>query len=240
MKLEQMILCIENDKGREKNYLYNAEDYIRLLEEIYPGMPQDIAGAVESLYETKQSTRWTEEYVTSNKRYYAKFVNNLSELQKFLGGLFNETTSEMKNYFDSGQCREECKEVLKAYGINDKGKALENAFRYDKAKHDFFKGEKIKEFSGREYRVLEKLGQRDLLLLDEKSGTVMLAEGAALYVREPRQEYKSSNCKVSGVKWSKEVCLGDKITEIDFQNVKREYTARNAAHKTLERKGPKL
>lgn len=57
MKLEDMILVVENRKGTETNFILNLTDYMGEALKIWGGYAEDMAGAIGTLYETKRGEK---------------------------------------------------------------------------------------------------------------------------------------------------------------------------------------
>ena len=228
MKLNDMILVIENKRGEETNYLSNFEDYLERIEKAYSDSTSDRAFAVEKLLWTKQGKgEWSEVYITSNETYRARFCLRESDLRTFLLGLYNEERTGDKIYvFEKERCSKECLEVLKAYGINTRGRGVFNSLHYEALEHTFIRGETIRNMNGDVYRVLSVLDHKNLLLLEEKDGQILVGVNTTYYKRTPKEGYDSSDIEVYGVEWDYGIYLGFDITEVNIEKLKRDYGSR--------------
>ena len=220
-----MILVIENRKGEEFNYLSSFQDYMGSIEKACSDSIADRSFAVEELFETKQRKgEWGEIYITSNKTYHARFCTGESDLRGFLRGYYNQKREGEKQFtFDEKRCSKECLEVLKAYGINIQGKSILNSLHYEAKEHTFMRGEILKNMNGDYYRVLSVLEGKNLLLIAESDGQILVGVNTTYFQRTPKGEYGSSDSEIFGVEWAYGIYFGYDITKVDFEKVKREY-----------------
>lgn len=225
MKLENMILVIEKADGKEINYLSSFEDYLERIEKAHFDSVADRAFAVERLFWTKQAKGgWGEVYVTSNETYYSRFCLGESDLRSFLLGFHNEGKSGEKCYaFEKERCSKVCLEVLKAYGINTQGHSVFNSLHYEASEHTFIRGETIRNMNGNDYRVLSVLDKKNLLLLAEHNGQILVGMNTTYFQRTPKEGYQSSDSEIYGVEWAYGIYLGSDITRVNFEKIKREY-----------------
>ena len=71
MKLEDMIMVVENQKGTETNFLMDLTDYMK---EIWSRFAEPVADAIGALYKTKEGgTDWSDLYFAANKSVHASF-----------------------------------------------------------------------------------------------------------------------------------------------------------------------
>ena len=91
MKLEDMIMVVENRKGTETNYLLNLTDYMGAALKLWGEYAEDMAGVVCILYGTKAGkTDWSDLYLSANKSIHASFCGGEPQLRQFLSGYFND------------------------------------------------------------------------------------------------------------------------------------------------------
>ena len=91
MKLEDMILVVENRKGTETNYLLNLTDYMEAALKLWGEHAEDMAGAIGTLYGTKEGRKdWSDLYFAVNKSIHASFCGSEPQLREFLSGRFND------------------------------------------------------------------------------------------------------------------------------------------------------
>lgn len=237
MKLEEMIMVIKKEKGKEVNYISNLNDYMKTLEEIYPGALQDRADAIAALYETKQGRiGWIEEPGFSGSVYHVRFCNDSSELKKFLQGDFNNKSSEAVG-LDTELCSPCYKDVLLAYGLDERGHST-FSFHYERLVHGFGEGEVLTNLNGEKYRVLEKLSTKDLLLMSETTREVLIAKDVGYYQRTPNVEYDSVDSEIYGIEWQHGDYLGNHISAINFEKIREDYA--ESQQKEIQQKNVKL
>ena len=121
MKLEDMIMVVENHKGTETNYLLNLTDYMETVVKLWGEYAEDMAGAIGTLYETKAGNReWSDLYSAANKSIHASFCGGESQLRQFLLGHFNDGEWS----FDAERCTKDCLDVLRIYNLITDGHSL--------------------------------------------------------------------------------------------------------------------
>lgn len=227
MKLEDIIFITENWKGTETNYLFSVKDYLEIITDAYKDSPQDMARAVEELYQTKErkdgtlERGWLELYVSSNKSFYARFCGNEAELNGFLLGYGNHDDKVIP--LDETKCSPECLEVLKAYGIGTDGHSLFNSLHYEAVEHDFHAGEIVRNLNESDYRILEKLSPNNLLLMSVNTGEILVGVNTQYYQRTPKGGYTSHDSVICGIEWGQGIYLGNRITNIDFEGIRSSY-----------------
>lgn len=225
MKLEEMILVIENRKGEETNYLFTLSEYMKTVGVLYDGHLGDISQAVEELYATqKDSSKWEGFYYSANKSLSARFCSGQDQLRGFLFGTFNEEINNKRDFrFDEERCPKECLEVLKAYGMGTDGHSKFNSLHYEKMQHTFQAGERVRNLNGMDYRILEVLSPKNLLLLTEKNGQLVVGVDTNFYKRTPKEACISTDSAIYGIEWGQGIYLGNKITEISFDAIRNQY-----------------
>lgn len=256
MKLEDMLLVNWNVEGKSPiAYLSGLEGYLSNVEREYPGSYrgdlESRAKMIDALYRTKfRIGEWTALQQGEGQIFYARFCSSAGELKNFLQGKIRAVPEAGEPSAVISLSRE-CTEVLQAYGLDKNGDYLPDAFRYKEIDHDFKNGEILRGFNEDNYRILEVLNEKKLLLMEEKTGEILVASDTAYYVRTPKSEYTSMDSEIFGVQWQHGMYLGNDIMEIDFEKIKEDYAVkqqeevqtvqRNAAHnKKPVEKGPKL
>ena len=223
MKINEMIMVIENRKGTECNSLCSFDDYLSQF--VFNTTEDDkvraeLAGEiVRTRYE---SQGWSEIYTAANKTIQAKYCSCLSELQAFILGCYNAVKPDRN--LDIYTSSLECLQVLESLGIAYNGnRGNLCALRYEKVEKEFAEGEILHNFNGNRYRVMEKLTDKNLLLLDVGNSTFVVGVGTDYYAKYPKAEgIRSDNC-VYGVEWQHGVYLGSRISDIDFKRIRQEY-----------------
>ena len=124
MNIEDMILVIDNERGKEVNFLYTFEDYVsEILLPRYP-IVIDAMEAVAELFNTRKAAReWAEVVITSHRAFYARFCEDQEQLRSFLRGHMNENGGKDKTWlFVESRCSPECICLLKYMGLTVEGK----------------------------------------------------------------------------------------------------------------------
>lgn len=232
MKISDMIMVIENRKGTESNSLCSFEDY---LSEFVFKATEDQKVRAELIGEIMQSkyekNGWSEIYTAANHTIHARYCKDLNDLQAFVLGCYNDTRPELNlNVFHSSI---ECLGVVESMGIPYNGsKGDLRALHYEKVQREFVEGEVLSNFNGRQYRVLEKYSDDNLLLQDVESGSFVVGEGTAFYAKYPKAEgIGSENC-VYGIEWQSGIYPGGaKPSEINFKQIRQEYGTVKEAEK---------
>ena len=108
MKLEDMIMVVENRKGTETNFLTDLWRYMEMVVKVCDDSAVDMADAIGQLYGTKENNReWSELYFAENKSIHAAFCTGEAQLRGFLMGNFNDGEWS----FDEGRCPKNCLEA---------------------------------------------------------------------------------------------------------------------------------
>lgn len=220
MKLEDMVMVVENHKGTETNFLLNLTDYMETALKLWGEHAEDMAGVVSTLYETKMGKKdWSDLYFAANKSIHASFCTGEPQLRGFLAGNFNNGEWS----FDEGRCSKECLDVLRIYNMKPDGQPLFPYLHYERVEHTFHAGEVLHNMNGNDYRVLAALSPDDLLVMSMADSQLIVGRGVKLYERYPKGERPDDDSVVTGIEWGHGVYLGKDITRIDFDILKQEY-----------------
>jgi len=220
MKLEDMIMVVENRKGTETNYLLNLTDYMEAALKLWGEHAEDMAGAIRSLYETKADQReWSDLYFAANKSIEAAFCRDESQLREFLFGNFNGSDWS----FDVERCSKDCLDVLRIYNLKADGQFRSSYLHYERVERTFYAGETLHNLNGNDYHVLAALSPKNLLLVSMADGQVIVGRGVQMYERYPNGERPDNDSMVTGIEWDHGVYFGTDITGIDFDILKQEY-----------------
>lgn len=223
MKIQDMVLVIENTKGSEKNMLMTLKEYKEEYLFVASLSREQSAELLKDLFDTKFSEAgkgWAECYITANKSYYAKFCNSSDELQCFLHGSYND---DKKFQFDREKSSRECMWALEEYNLDVSGGAKGFMFHYEQREHEFKQGEVLHNFNGTDYKVMERYSDNNLLMMNMASGQFLVAVGVQYYFRYPNAgEYIKDNAE-AGVEWGHGVYLSATPSEIDFVGLRAEY-----------------
>lgn len=221
MKLNEMILVTENQKGIETKYLSSFEDYFGLLTQILGKDLADLSDAVNRLYQTKEGMSCLETYVTANRSFHAKFCSSEAELRGFLLGIHDE--EQDKVVFSEDKCSKDCFEVLKTYGIKTNGHGSFNSLHYEAQEYRFKNGEVLHNLNGNDYLVLAVFSEKNLLLMSQRDGQYILADNTVMYERSPKEGSISEDSIIRGIEWGSGTYLGHDLTQIDLPGIIQEY-----------------
>lgn len=221
MKINDLILVMENIKGKKVNYLSTLDDYIKVVVAAYPNDPENLALAVVALLDTKEKVvDWSEIYFAMDKSTYARFCYSETQLREFLSGEFNQGG---KFTFDGERCSIECLDVLEVYDLKTDGQIKIGSCKYKELQYNFQAGEIIHNMNGRAYRILEVLTESNLLLMSMRTGEISVGVDTRYYAKIPKGADSSNDSIRHGVEWSHGIYLGNKITKIDFDKISKEY-----------------
>ena len=70
---------------------------------------------------------------------------------------------------------------------------------------------------------MEMLSDRNLLLMDTKTGNFVVAQGTDMFARHPRGENATENNSLMGIEWGQGLYLGSTPSTIDFRHIRQEY-----------------
>lgn len=222
MKLYEMILVTENYKGTEINALVTFEDYKKnVLSAMSENMDETMQTILDLCESWRDKDHWSEIYFASNKSVSARYCSGEEQLRGFLMGYFNSTDQEWR--FDEDKCSNECLEKLSGIGIKPNGRGAGIHYKYETVEKIFSQGEILHNFNGSDYRVLERMSARNLMLLNERSGEFVAAIGVSLFMRFPELEAPTENNLQYGIEWSSGIYLGKTPSYIDFQAIREKY-----------------
>jgi hypothetical protein len=222
MELNKMILVIENRKGTESNYLLNFEDYKDTVLTAFDDAPSKVAIAIRELCESWVDEKcWAEIYFMANKSLAVRYCTNEVQLRAFLKGGFNCT--EQEGIFDESRCSKECLETLSGVGMKTDGRGTDIRYKYERVAKVYEQGEILRNFNGMNYRVLEKLSGRNLLIFNEKKCEYTVAVGINYFLRFPENETHSINNQMYGIEWESGHYYGQTPSKIDFKEIREQY-----------------
>lgn len=223
MKIQDMVLVIENIKGKETNMLMTLKEYKEAYLFVSSLSREQSAELLKGLFDTKLSEPgkgWAECYITANKSYYAKFCSGSDELQCFLHGIYND---DKEFRFDRQESSPECMQALEEYNLDVNGGAKGSMFHYEQKEHDFKQGEVLHNFNGTDYKVMECYSKNNLLMMNMAAGTFLVAVDVVYYDRYPNAgEYTKENAE-TGIEWGHGHYLSEKMSDIDFAALRAEY-----------------
>ncbi len=222
MKITEIVLVTENWKGTEKNALMTAEDYFRYLDLDTFDSRKDVADAILELGRTLgEEEAWSEYYFAANRTVFARLCMDEKQLEQFLRGFYNSRDQEV--LFDKGMCSGECLDKLSEFCMDTKGMVRIGGFSYEKQEAVFEQGQILRNLNGSDYRVLEKLSEKNLLLMDTKTGNFVVALGTEQFVRHPRGTEATKENSLTGIEWGHGLYYGSTPSAIDFRHIRQEY-----------------
>lgn len=222
MKIEDMIMVINNHKGIEKNFLCTLEGFVK----------QHLANACDNYFEVAEvvselnqasakDNSFCEIYFASNKTMYARYCRDMNELRMFIAGKLNDG---MTNVFEEDFCDKECLDVLHRLGIStDRSMAVAKWPHYEKLESNLEQGEIYHNFNGSDYRLMEKYSDRNMLFMDVNSGQFVVGIGVDFFCRYPQGEDKRSELCETGIEWGHGLYLGNTPSTINFALLRREH-----------------
>ena len=120
--------------------------------------------------------------------------------------------------FDYERCSHECREKIRLYGITENGekdKMVEH--HYSHMEHQFKQGENLHNFNGKDYKVVELLSPRNLLLMDMSNGNFVVGLGTSLFMRP----IKGDNEEPKSVSNGSMSISFFQASRIDFQGIRK-------------------
>lgn len=235
MEVTDIVLVIDNWKRMEVNYVMTLDDYMthldmyELLSE--PNFLKDMINLGKTV--AKESA-WVENYVAANKTVMAKFCKDREQLSRFMDGYYNDSNNEWR--FDKDDSSKECEDILNSICLNMDGSSKELKMHYEDMKVKNYPGEIVHNFNGHSYRILEKIADKNYVLLDLNSGCFAVAIGLNTYKRYPSGKVPTSENSVVGVSWDHGVYLPSIPSTIDFKILKENYGEQKKEEEIDEKK----
>lgn len=221
MQAKDMIMVILNHKGTEHNFLVTYEDYVsKFILESVDSYREAVAMTKEIMESKSENGHWKEWYWAGNSSFHARYCSGMEELGAFLTGMFNDG----KNWsFDEKASSRECLKALEGRGMKTDGSKIFDEYSYEKVVKTYEQGEVLHNFNGKDYRVMEKYSDVNLLLLDLSTGGFVVATDTAFYVRTPKYADDFPNDAEHGIEWGHGVYLSPTPSQIDFKALRAEY-----------------
>lgn len=223
MKLEEIVLVKEHLKGKTMNYLLSLDDFMQ----IHVGRKTDslVMGGQIALALAKtlsEDKNWMQIEFSEHKRVEARFCSSEMQLRGFLGGRFDEI--DVKTVFAEDVCNAYCLDKVTNLGLRIDGSTnIKFQFTYKPVDIHFEQGDILHNFNGSDYRVLEKLSARNLLLMDVKQGSMVVAIGSGMYTKYPKGEEPTEDNQTIGLEWDHGVYLGNTPSLVDFSIIREKY-----------------
>lgn len=223
MKLEEIVLVKEHLKGRTLNYLSTIDDFMLIhVRRITDSLVKSGQIALELSKTLSDDSKWTQIPFSEHKSVEARFCTRESQLRGFLGGRFDEIGE--KTIFEEAMCNAYCLDKLSSLGMQMDGSSNPKfQFTYKTVESRFEQGEVLHNFNGRDYKVIEKLSARNLIVMDAASGNFTVAIGAGMYKRYPKGEEPTEDNAMTCLEWDHGVYLGNTPSMIDFSAIRQKY-----------------
>ena len=222
MQLNEMILLIRNEKGHETNMLVTFEDYVNDWVLTSTKDRKEVANMTRDLMlsVSKDETKWKEWYWAGNKSFYARICSGERELDNFLAGVFND---DKEWEFSREQSSAECLKALDVRGIKTDGSRIFGEYEYTMVPKEFHVGDKLHNFNGKDYVVLECFSPNNLLLMDQNNGTMLVGCDVQFYDRMPKYSKEFPEDSEHGIEWVHGRYLERLPSQIDFRALRAEY-----------------
>lgn len=223
MKLEEIVLVKEHLKGRTLNYLSTLDDFMLIHVRLKTdSLVKSGQIALELSKTLTDDSKWTQIAFSEHKSVEARFCTCESQLRGFLGGRFDEIGE--KTIFEESMCNAYCLDKLASLGMRMDGSSNPKfQFTYKPVESRFEQGEVVHNFNGRDYKVIEKLSARNLIVMDAESGNFTVAIGAGMYKRYPKGEEPTEDNAMTCLEWDHGVYLGNTPSMIDFTAIRQKY-----------------
>lgn len=222
MEITDMILITENCKGTETNYLLDMDDYLGFIDKDSYLSRSELAQNMCELGRTlRENADWAEIYYAPNKTVSARYCADEEQLGDFLRGCYNSTEQEWR--FEEQRCSASCLKKMKDIGMDKKGWITGIGLHYEKVDAVYKQGQILHNFNNRDYRVMECLSEKNLILMDVKSSSFVVGLGVTMYARSPAGETPVKDNTRIGIEWDHGVYLPNMLSAIDFKVLKEKY-----------------
>lgn len=223
MKLDEIIMIKEHLRGRTLNYLGMLDDFTQIHVRQKTDSIVQAGQLVNELAQTRaDESGWLKMTFSEHKWVEARFCASESQLRGFLGGRFDNI--EEKVIFDESLCNAYCLDKVTSLGMKMDGSTnMKFRFTYKPLDTVFAQGAVYHNFNGSDYRVLEKLSARNLLLLDINSSNMVVAVGAGMYTRYPKEEVLTNDNQTIALEWDHGIYIGATPSRVDFALIREKY-----------------
>ena len=222
MKLNDMLFVIARRKEAETNMLMAFGEY---RERVLYYWCQSMEGAARHIEEILTGRQDKEAWATvSHGKDYAydvRFCLGEQDLKDFLHGHYNNWPEW---YLDTDRCSDACLRALEEYNFDRNGVSVGDTYRYEERERPFGWCGLLQDFNGTGYRVMEFYNQDNLLLLNQETGSLLVAVDVKCYDRYPYAGKVSEENRETGIKWGKAVYLNPVPSQIDFKALREQYS----------------
>lgn len=205
MKLNDMLFVIARRQDAETNMLMTFGEYRERVLYYWCQTMEGAARHIEEILTGRQDKdSWAKIDHGKDYGYDVRFCHGEQDLKDFLHGHFN---SWPEWYLDTGRCSDECLRALEEYNFDRNGVSIGDTYRYKEQKHHIGQGEFLQDFGGIDYRVLECYSRNNMLLLNQETGSLLVAVDVKIYHRYPYAGKATEENREVGIKWKKAVYL---------------------------------
>ena len=222
MKLNDMLFVIAHRQEAETNMLMTFGEY---RERVLYYWCQTMEGAARHIEEILTGRQDKDSWATidhgKDYGYDVRFCLGEQDLKDCLHGHFN---SWPEWYLDADRCSAACLRALEEYNFDRNGVSVGDTYRYEEWEISFERGGFLQDFEGTGYRIMECYNRDNLLLLNQETGSLLVATGVKCYDRYPYAGKSSEENRESGIKWEKAVYLNPVLSQIDFKALEEQYS----------------
>lgn len=222
MKLNDMLFVIARRKEAETNMLMTFGEYRERVLYYWCQSMEGAAGHIEEILTGRQDKEaWATVSHGKDYAYDVRFCLGEQDLKDFLHGHFN---SWPEWYLDVDRCSDACLRALGEYNFDRNGVSMGDTYRYEEREYPFGRGGLLQDFNGTGYRVMEFYNQDNLLLLNQETGSLLVAVDVKCYDRYPYAGKATEENRETGIKWGKAIYLNPVPSQIDFKALKEQYS----------------
>jgi len=223
MKLEDIVLVKEHEKGKTINYLSTLDDFMLIHTRLKTDSIVMSGQIAFDLAKTlTDEWKWSVVEFSEYKRTEARFCTSEAQLRGFLCGRFDNP--EQKTVFAEQLCNAYCLDKVARLGIRLDGSTNGKIqFTYKAVERKYVQGDILHNFNGSDYRVMEKFSARNLLLMDVNKGNMLVAIGTGTYTRYPKDKAPTEDNQTIAIEWDHGVYLGVTPSRIDFGMLREKY-----------------
>ena len=222
VKLNDMLFVIARRKEAETNMLMTFGEYRERVLYYWCQSMEGAAGHIEEILTGRQDKEaWATVSHGKDYAYDVRFCLGEQDLKDFLHGHFN---SWPEWYLDVDRCSDACLRALGEYNFDRNGVSMGDTYRYEEREYPFGRGGLLQDFNGTGYRVMEFYNQDNLLLLNQETGSLLVAVDVKCYDRYPYAGKATEENRETGIKWGKAIYLNPVPSQIDFKALKEQYS----------------
>lgn len=216
MKLKDLLLVTINDGYKPRNGLFTYEELKQYCQEQLRIPDHEMLQIAEQVLVDRNEKKL-------GLACYGLEIWHCEEESQLLGFIRRTEENFQKGVCKKLICSEDCEQFLFNRGLAVDGSFLLSGVKYQVQDVEFQVGQRIDNFNGNGYKIMEVYKKDNLLLLNEKTNEYMVAYGIHSYMRFPANEKQNPIHKEYGVEWQHGRYLKGVPSEIDFVGLKQEY-----------------